>query len=301
MYLNEKSWEVLDIPSNVLQNALVEFVKLYSVLAGKYRLTSVYVPAEEEPYLRSLVYTVAKWLSETDCEYRRMFQSFWQRRIIYQPEDEYEARNDSGSFLGATEAIRQGSFLLSLGSEEKWKQDILTFQFYSLQTGKESLVELDNIFSEHQTEREPFLSILKRFQTVTVYSYEDLWQRRIDLFPHLVFCPSIRRDFRKLETVYLAQIIRKLLELNHYAELHENGSFHPEFLSKTTPESEETLKHFSKEHTFTDENGIEYIASWHMRYTGMEGRIFFIPSYKNGKILVCYIGKKLPNVTYPER
>lgn len=44
---------------------------------------------------------------------------------------------------------------------------------------------------------------------------------------------------------------------------------------------------------------VEYLASWHMRFTVIPGRIFFIPQYKDDKILVCYIGKKLKNVSYP--
>ena len=61
----------------------------------------------------------------------------------------------------------------------------------------------------------------------------------------------------------------------------------------------EHYNQYRKEHTFTDERGVEYLANWHMRFTGIPGRIFFIPQYEDDKILVCYIGKKLKNVSYP--
>ena len=73
-----------------------------------------------------------------------------------------------------------------------------------------------------------------------------------------------------------------------------------ELLSKTTPESEETLKRYKKEHTFRDEAGNDYVASWHMRFTGIPGRIFFIPDYSAEGMLVCYIGKKLKTVLNPK-
>ncbi|MFR3320511.1 MAG: hypothetical protein ACLTSZ_04235 [Lachnospiraceae bacterium] len=38
------------------------------------------------------------------------------------------------------------------------------------------------------------------------------------------------------------------------------------------------------------------MASWHMRFTGIPGRIFFVPGYEPERMLVCYIGKKLKNV-----
>lgn len=68
---------------------------------------------------------------------------------------------------------------------------------------------------------------------------------------------------------------------------------------KLEQESLVTLDKYKKEHTFIDELGVEYLASWHMRFTVIPGRIFFIPQYKDDKILVCYIGKKLKNVSYP--
>lgn len=298
MYLNERSWEVINIPSHDLKTALVDFVKLYSDLAQKYRLSEVYVPSEEEPYLRHMTYTVAKWLSEIGIEYRQLFLSFWQKRIIYQPEDEYEAHCDSKSFLGATEAILHDSFVISLGSEEKWRKDVLSFGFYSLSANSDTEVEVPNVFAEYQLEREPVLSIIKRLRKISIYSYEELWRKKNDLFPHLTFCPSVQKNLCQLEKAYLQQIVRKLLELDHCAVSCKGSIFQPELLSKTTRESEETLKQYRKEHTFLDDAGVEYIASWHMRFTGIAGRIFFVPYYEDGKILVCYIGKKLPNVSY---
>lgn len=300
MYLNERSWEAADISPYVLRNALAEFVKLYGVLAGRYGLSAVYVPAGNEPYLRSVTYTLAKWLSETDREYRRLFLSFWQKRIIYQPEDEYEARCGSVGFLGAAEAILQDSFLISLRCEEKWEKETLCFYFYSLSEDKEVLAEVSNVSAGDQLEREPLRSLLKRMQDIPIYSYGELWDKRKELFPNLAFCPSVERDFQKLETMYLTQVMRKLRELNGYAGSYGGGPFLPERLSKTTPESEETLKQYREEHTFADENGNQHVASWHMRFTGIAGRIFFIPGYRENQILVCYIGRKLPNASYPK-
>lgn len=299
MYLNERSWETADISPRDIRSALIEFVKLYSFLAGKYGLTAVYVPAAEEPYLRNMTYSIAKWLSETDRECRDLFLGFWQRRIVYQPEDEYEATRDSITFLGATEAILNNSFLISLGCKASWKQDTLYFRFYSLLADSDELMKVPNVSAAYQLEQEPVHSMLTRLRVSPVYSYEELWRRKDELFPHLRFCPSVQRDFRQLETTYLAQIIRKLLELDCYASSYDGGPFQPSLLSKTTPESEETLRQYRKEHTFTDDFGTEYIASWHMRFTGMAGRVFFVPSYRNKLFLICYVGKKLPNVTYP--
>ena len=48
---------------------------------------------------------------------------------------------------------------------------------------------------------------------------------------------------------------------------------------------------------FYDIDKKSYLAKWHMRFTGIPGRIFFVPNYSKETILICYIGKKLPNPT----
>ena len=58
------------------------------------------------------------------------------------------------------------------------------------------------------------------------------------------------------------------------------------------------MQKYEKEHTFCDENGRAFLVSWHMRFTGIPGRIFFVPNYELNKILVCYIGKKLKTLKY---
>lgn len=95
------------------------------------------------------------------------------------------------------------------------------------------------------------------------------------------------------------QIVKKLKELERYCVDYAGMRFDATLLTKTTPESQGTLTQYEKEHTFTDEKGTAYIASWHMRFTGIPGRIFFVPDYEEDSILICYVGKKLKNLSYP--
>lgn len=97
---------------------------------------------------------------------------------------------------------------------------------------------------------------------------------------------------------YLSQVVRKLAELESYCVKHTGERFEPSYLTKVTPESKATMEKYKDKHIFMDISGVKHIASWHLRFTGIPGRIFFIPEYKKDCILVCYIGKKLPNVKY---
>lgn len=299
MYLNEKAWEIHQDNKYLISEALKRFLRIYAAMAKDFGITGIYVPEDEELYLRTAVYSIGEWLAKADIEYRRLFLTFWQKRISYHAEDEYEAVCEDERLKGGTEAFLNNSCLISLCLNEKWKRETIHAELFSISDDHVDNVVINNVFCKEQLYKDPILSLLKNAGTVKIYSYTDLWEQRCELFPHLKFCPSVRADLDKLERFYLAQVLKKLLELENYCKTDNGGEFRPDILTKTTPESESTLRQFKKQHTFVDENGNEYLASWHMRFTGIPGRIFFIPEYIRDSMLVCYIGKKLPNATYP--
>lgn len=299
MYLNEKAWEVQQEDQYAVRKALIRFLQIYKALANDFHLINIYVPENEELYLRSTAYSIGKWLSETDIEYKRLYLSFLQKRITYREEDEYEVIYEKEILKGGTEAVLNDSFLISVCFNESWEKDSITAQFFSLLDMREQTIIIDNVFYKEQLYREPIYRKLKSTREIKVYSYSDLWKRREELFPHLRFCPSVEKDFGKLEKLYLGQVIKKLMELEEYSAGNSGLKFNPDLLTKTTPEGESTLQKYRKQHTFCDDDGTEYLASWHIRFTGIPGRIFFIPEYKNDCILICYVGEKLPNTTYP--
>lgn len=189
--------------------------------------------------------------------------------------------------------------MLSICLDDRWKRAEIPAVLFSLADNAESPVVVRNVFSAAQLAEEPLAAALKATFAITIYTYEDLWERRSRLFPHLRFCPSVKRDLENLEKSYIRQIVKKLSELEEYSSKYPGQPFRPELLTKTTPESDSTMDMYQQRHTFRDENGVEYEASWHMRFTGISGRIFFVPDYTDTEMLVCYIGKKLPNATYP--
>lgn len=299
MYLNEKAWEVRQDNMYLIDEALKQFLRIYAALAKDFGIISLYIPEDEELYLRTAAYSIGEWLAKADIEYRRLYLTFWQKRISYRTEDEYEAVGEDGWMKGGTEAFLNNSFLISLCLNEKWKRESISADLFSLFNETVDQVIIYNVFCKEQLYKDPILGILKTAGAVKISSYIDLWKRRSELFPHLKFCPSVQGDLDKLERFYLHQVIKKLLELENYCKNDSGGEFRPDILTKTTMESESTLRQYKRQHTFADENGIEYLASWHMRFTGIPGRIFFIPDYEKNSMLICYIGKKLPNVTYP--
>lgn len=103
-----------------------------------------------------------------------------------------------------------------------------------------------------------------------IYDYQELWNKKEIMFPHLKYCPSIEKKLYMLDKQPIKQILSKLKSLDEYAQNLETNPFGFADHNKITPESPVTLDKFRKEHTFRDENGNYYLASWHMRFTGMQ-------------------------------
>lgn len=298
MFLNERAWNAEQENKYVIIEALKEFLCVYKELIYKYKVEGIFVPDNQERMIRSSIYPLDKWLAETDIEYRRMFLSFWDRRIIYHPEEEFEFLYNGERIEGATEAILSDSFIISPCITETWKVKELEGKFFSLYEDSEQELTVINVYNRDQLAQEDLRTMLERHTNITISSYDELWQRREKMFPHLEFCPSVKKNLQELECTYITQVVKKLYELERYCENNEGKPFDKDALSKTTLESEATLQKYRTQHTFYNEDKVPYLASWHMRFTGIPGRIFFIPDYKEKKMLICYIGEKLKNVTY---
>lgn len=298
MYLNEKSWHVQQEDLYVIDEKIRKFLDIYALMKRKNPRKEIFVSEDEQLYIDSKNYPLAKWLSEADIEYRRLYLSFWSKRITYKPEDEYEVNVEDEILKGGTEAYLNDSFMVSIGLDEKWEQKDIKATLFSVYE-EEKEININNIYCKEQLDDNDVEEVFYREKRKSVKSYEQLWDQREELFPHLCFCPSVEENLSSLQISCLDGIEGKLLELERYCTNFGDKIFDPSKLTKTTGESLVTLDKYKKEHTFIDELGVEYLASWHMRFTVIPGRIFFIPQYKDDKILVCYIGKKLKNVSYP--
>lgn len=124
----------------------------------------------------------------------------------------------------------------------------------------------------------------------------QLWLRKVDLFPHLVFCPQVQKQLVALpnNAPELVQIIRKLSELNEaHLNWKEKETFDYKKLLHASPESRTRETQFKQELTIACPDGKNRFFTWHFRYTPGAGRIHFCVDNVERKIYIGYIGKKL--------
>jgi hypothetical protein len=124
----------------------------------------------------------------------------------------------------------------------------------------------------------------------------DLWNRREELFPSLVFCDDVYKQMLYLGkgNLILQQVVKRLFELEEYCKTWTDGAFNSDNLpSKATPESDSRLKRLKKELTFICPDGKERIFSWHVRMTPGAWRLHFSVELGPGKIIIGYLGYKI--------
>jgi hypothetical protein len=94
----------------------------------------------------------------------------------------------------------------------------------------------------------------------------ELWQKRVEFFPNLIFCESVEKQLQSLSNgnPMLRQVVKRLIELEEACNCWTSGSFDREWIpSKTTLESETRLKQLKQQLTFTCPDGEKRLFSLH--------------------------------------
>jgi len=258
-------------------------------------------------------YPLVKWRNDNqvDREMRRYFRSLVAQ---YPPlEDLPEVENerlsldfiyDEKTAYGLGIAYLLECLCVSFMSHEIW----MTTQ---LETERQWLDEDDNLASDsvnvyHASRprhiRQLAAWIEKRLAT-GVENGADLWNRRAELFPSLLFCEHLQTALNKLHTNHplFRPIIRRLFDIENYCRTWNSGSLSLDGLPfKAAAESKPTMQQYNKERTFTCPDGQVRTFSFHGRLTPFSWRIYFDPSTGPGRMIIGYIGPHLRTVRFPK-
>jgi hypothetical protein len=133
-----------------------------------------------------------------------------------------------------------------------------------------------------------------------VVSGLELWNRKDELFPSLIFCEAVSDQLQSLgaENPILQLVKNRLSELEDYCKGWTDEAFEPNNLRNVSPESQVTLQNpkYSKERTFLCPDGKRRVFSWHVKLS-FGWRIYFFPNEQK-KMIVGYVGCHLRTVKY---
>ena len=136
-----------------------------------------------------------------------------------------------------------------------------------------------------------------------IHDGKDLWNRREELFPFLIFCPDAGNNLRELQngSPLLHQVTERLFTLNDVCKTWQSGNFPLSAIPKASPESHATMSNAEyaamRKFCCPSENA-PITFTFHIRVTPGNWRIYFYPK-SAGTIYIGYIGHHLPTVEYP--
>ena len=181
-------------------------------------------------------------------------------------------------------------------SDPIWDQDQVTISFNELLPDgsiQEASETIDNLTrSAHALPIcERHLADLRQFANSA-----ELWERREEAFPNLVFGPDIERNLTTLDSSTLPIVVKRLVGLDESArEWADTGGTMPSWKCKVTPESPRVKDNprLLNARRFKSYHGTQELFEWHARF-GSGGRIHLRFDPSSYEVEIGYIGPHLP-------
>ena len=311
MVLNELSYQV---PANnrdsarEWMNILLETIRRATSTGIKHVLRT-----GQEFYTIELAkdYTIANWFNDIDSDTRVYIKTITTKYPYLEGLDQslspvdvdliecwYNGRKADGFKC----AYWMDALALSFYSNDEWDKHIidniiLTYIDKGSDGIKEEIVQIRHASKPKHIKKH--LEWINECIKDSIRDGIDIWKRRNEFYPSLLFCQSVRQQLYKIyqSHVILNRIKRSLSELQKYCENWVTGGFEPENITgKPRMESKPTLQQYGKERTFVCPDGKQRKFSWHLSLS-YTWRLYFYPLENEKKIIIGYIGQHLPIVS----
>jgi hypothetical protein len=254
-------------------------------------------------------YRVVQWRNDpdVDLEARRFLKTLQDKNDLPLPDipdPGIEASYQGQQAIGLYYAFVFNSLAVSLKSEPLWDCSSLKLQVTTVDEEEQEeplIIRYENVLhascSNHVQEHHDWIDGFQERIRQGVSDGLDLWNRRGELFPSLLFCESVSKQIQSLYTgtPMLRQVVNKLFELENYCKTWTDGAFDLDLIpSKATPESDSRLQKLKPKLTFKCPDDVHRIFSLHLRMTGAGAwRLHFSEELGPAKILIGYIGPKI--------
>lgn len=210
----------------------------------------------------------------------------------------YEFKYNGKEAKGLGGACLFGSLAISLDNDDEWDK-------ISVRVNIESLsFEAEEVISEEKEVKHG--SKLKHVEDLSNWILSKkktsitegivLWEKRKELFPHLIFCQTTKSQIicLKESNPEFIQIKHILFALDDYCADWTDGRFTPEsFSHKPVPESDTRETGLRAKLTIVCPDGQQRFFSWHFKFTPGPGRIHFVFDGSNKTCYVGHIGRKI--------
>jgi hypothetical protein len=257
-------------------------------------------------------YPLTKWRNDSNVDQveRSYFRSILSKSPFLVDRPDVEDKNKSYDFMyGEDQAFGLGiayhldSLPVSFRSSERWHSSRIELQAQWLDDEAEISIEIITLphasCAKHIGEHDEWI---QRRRMSSIRDGEDMWNRRSDLWPSLIFCESVADQLKALSAndPMLQQVKRRLNDLEDYCKTWETGFFDKDKLSfPASRESPSTIQQYAGQRTFRCPDGEERLFEWHMKINMQYWRIHFYPLPEKKMIIIGYVGKHLDTSSNP--
>ncbi len=313
MVLNELSAEFPLQEKREGKRVMNTFLHVYMKMRKLLNESTVYLDKEYSGFYLAREYNILSWRNDptVDPEEKRIFRSLINRSLTYDQLmtcEEWEALCDKdmrvagSSSKGCLCGYLSRGCMLSFDTDIKWEQEELNAVLEELegQEIKKQIVSIPNVCNDvtYKSFETAYCPFFNKAHLDTLLTGDIILKKSKDIFQNLIFCDNAKRQMKCITNpILVKQIVKKLMELQEYFCVWHRF-FDKTAIKNASPESKETLRHYKKEHTFLLPDGRYEVFSWHIRFTGIEGRIFFLPEVWDRRCYIGHVGCKLPNVSY---
>lgn len=249
-------------------------------------------------------YTVYDWLNDQNVlqKDKQFFRTLIQRghriemgdflecELLVQLENEVPV-----SAKGALMAFEWDSYVVSFLSSELWEREWMEGKYISIDN-EDEVVKVRNCGILDHVDK--IVANARRQHVLIISSGSELWEKREQLYPHLIFCESVKKQLEEARvSIQIQTIMKRIQILEDYFATYE-GEFDKNkvgFGCRTESESVKKDNELNEQRKFVTPFGKEEYFYWHISFPGnYPGRIHFLPDPEHKVGIVGYIGKHLP-------
>ncbi len=312
MILNELSVQMQNIKDKEdVQRKISSFINVCHTLFHEkgdktfyYMDTSFLIPFLEN-------YSLQDWFKDPTVSKKEkdFFRMLINRRTLFQASDfsgsEVKLFLDDKKVtaIGCLAAYEWNSFVVSFSSLEIWNEEWIPGEYVTLQENEQIFVEPISVRNCSNLKQISEIESEERYQMLLhISSGKELWEKCEELYPHLIFCDSVKKQMEEARvSLQIQNIMRRIQLLEDYFKSYD-GKFDKNQLGhgcryeSEDVQKDEKLRNMRK---FKTPFGNEEYFYWHISFPGnYPGRIHFLPDAKRRVGIIGYVGKHLPTKKY---
>ncbi len=310
MILNELSLVAGATLKEEIKNQISNFLKVCQKLTRKKEDKIFYYT--EELLVKQLCegYTIHDWLKDPTViqAEKSFFRSLMNKGTMIKDNEFSESEividinGEKVAAIGCLAAYEWDNYVVSLSSDVLWTDEYINGMYYNIENDEynETDVEIRNCSKEEHVDN--LMMYQKQKDKLLISSGTELWNKRRELFPHLIFCESVRKQLEQIKVkVQIQTVMNRIQILENYFSTYE-GEFDKEkvgYRCRYESESVQKDEHLRNMRKFRTPYGEESFFYWHISFPGnYPGRIHFLPDAKHNIGIIGYVGKHLPTPKY---